>query len=50
MSEATDENDLDFAIAVFREGTHIDKEEVIVSAHTVEQGWRGRMAVGKAIP
>ena len=25
--EATDENDLDFAIAVFRVGTHIDKEE-----------------------
>ena len=32
MSEATDENDLDFAIAVFRfrAGTHIDNEEVIV--------------------
>ena len=28
MSEATDEKDLDFAIAVFREGMHIDKEEV----------------------
>ena len=27
MSEATDENDLDFAIAVFCVGTHIDKEE-----------------------
>ena len=27
MSEATDEKDLDLAIAVFREGTHIDKEE-----------------------
>ena len=27
MSEATDENDLDLAIAVFREGIHIDKEE-----------------------
>ena len=27
MSEATDENDLDLAIAVFREGMHIDKEE-----------------------
>ena len=25
--EATDENDLDFAIAVFRVGTHIDNEE-----------------------
>ena len=25
--KATDENDLDFAIAVFRGGTHIDKEE-----------------------
>ena len=25
--EATDENDLDFAIAVFRLGTHIDNEE-----------------------
>ena len=25
--EATDENDLDFAIAVFCVGTHIDKEE-----------------------
>ena len=25
--EATDENDLDFAIVVFRVGTHIDKEE-----------------------
>ena len=27
LSEATDENDLDLAIAVFREGMHIDKEE-----------------------
>ena len=27
MSEATDENDLDLAIAVFCEGIHIDKEE-----------------------
>ena len=27
MSEATDENDLDFAIVVFRERTHIHKEE-----------------------
>ena len=27
MSEATDENDMDLAIAVFREGMHIDKEE-----------------------
>ena len=27
VSEATDENDLDLAIAVFREGMHIDKEE-----------------------
>ena len=27
MSEATDEKDLDLAIAVFLEGTHIDKEE-----------------------
>ena len=27
MFEATDENDLDLAIAVFREGMHIDKEE-----------------------
>ena len=27
MSEATDENDLDFAIAFFREGIDIDKEE-----------------------
>ena len=27
VSEATDENDLDLAIAVFREGIHIDKEE-----------------------
>ena len=25
--EATDENDLDFTIAVFRVGTHIDNEE-----------------------
>ena len=25
--EATDENDVDLAIAVFREGMHIDKEE-----------------------
>ena len=25
--EATEENDLDLAIVVFREGTHIDKEE-----------------------
>ena len=27
VSEATDENDLDLAIAVFSEGMHIDKEE-----------------------
>ena len=27
MSEATDEEDLNLAIAVFREGIHIDKEE-----------------------
>ena len=27
MSQATDENDLDFAIAVFHAETHIDKEE-----------------------
>ena len=27
MSEATDEKDLDLVIAVFLEGTHIDKEE-----------------------
>ena len=27
VSEATDENDLDLAIAFFREGMHIDKEE-----------------------
>ena len=27
MSEATDEKDLDFAIAGFREGMDIDKEE-----------------------
>ena len=27
VSEATDENDLDLAIAVFREGMDIDKEE-----------------------
>ena len=27
VSEATDENDLDLAIAIFREGMHIDKEE-----------------------
>ena len=27
MSEATDENDLDLAIAVLREGMDIDKEE-----------------------
>ena len=27
MAKATDENDLDFAIAIFCEGTHIDKEE-----------------------
>ena len=27
VSELTDENDLDLAIAVFREGMHIDKEE-----------------------
>ena len=27
ISEATDEKDLDFAIAVFRDGMHIDKEE-----------------------
>ena len=40
--EATDENDLDFAIVVFRVGTEIDKEvedrndNDRVSAHTVE--------------
>ena len=56
MSEATDENDLDLAIAVFREGMHIDKEEedrrfaVIAWGHTVGQGQRDRMAVGNAIP
>ena len=27
VSEATDENDLDLAIAVFCEGMHIDKEK-----------------------
>ena len=27
VSETTDENDLDLAIAVFCEGVHIDKEE-----------------------
>ena len=27
VSEATDENNLDLAIAVFREGMHVDKEE-----------------------
>ena len=27
ICEATDENDLDFAIAVFRVGTHVDNEE-----------------------
>ena len=47
MSEAPDENDLDFAIMVFRAGTQIDKE-VIVSAHTVEYGPEDKMAVGTA--
>ena len=27
VSEATNENDMDLAIAVFREGMHIDKEK-----------------------
>ena len=53
VSEATDENDLDLAIAVFREGVHIDKEEEDRSDRvgtTVEQGQRDRMAAGNAIP
>ena len=53
MSEATDENDLDLAIAVCREGLHIDKEEEDRSdrgVHTVGQGQRDRMAAGNAIP
>ena len=33
MSEATDEKDLDLTIAVFLEGTHIDKEEEDRSDH-----------------
>ena len=33
VSEATDEKDLDLAIAVFREGMHIDKEENDLSDH-----------------
>ena len=53
MSEATDENDLDLAIAVFREGMHIDKKRkiaVIAWAHTVGEGQRDRKAAGNAIP
>ena len=54
MSEATDENDLDLAIAVFREGMHIDKEEEDrsdrVGTYIVEQGQRDRMAAGNVIP
>ena len=40
MSEATDENDLDFAITIFcvgtRKKTRKKKIKVIVSSHTVE--------------
>ena len=38
IPKATDENDLDFAIAVFRPGTQIDKGKKIkvIAAHTVE--------------
>ena len=51
--EATDENDLDFAIVLFSVGTHIYKEEeivVIVSEHTVEWGQWDRIAAGTAEP
>ena len=42
MSEATDEKDLDLAIAVFREGMDIDKEE---EDHCDRVGtYRGTMA------
>ena len=44
MSKATDENDLDLAIAVSREGMHIDKKE----NDRVGQGRRDRMTVGNA--
>ena len=40
ISEATDENDLEFAIGVFHVGTHYwqgKKIEEIVSAHTVQE-------------
>ena len=52
VSEATDENDLDLAKAVFREVMHIDKEEEDRrdSVSTVGQGQRDRMAAGNAIP
>ena len=54
ITEAMDRNDLDFAIAVFRVYRNMlirkKKIVVIVSAHTVEQGRRDRMAVGIAKP
>ena len=53
MSQATDENDLDLAIAVFREGTHIEKEEEDRSDRVgTYRGTRqqDRMAAGNAIP
>ena len=37
MSEATDENDLDLAIAVFREGIHIDKKEEVCSGQAASE-------------
>ena len=48
-----DENDLDFAIEVFRVGTNIDKQEENSSVHIgtycgLGKGQRDRMAVGTA--
>ena len=51
VSEATDEKDLDLAIAVFREGMDIDKEEEDRSDRVgTYQCQRDRMAVGNVVP
>ena len=55
ISYATDENDLDFVIAVFRVGTHIDKEENdpgdrIGTTRGIWERWHNMMAVEAARP
>ena len=54
MHEVTDENDLDFAIAVFRAGTRIDKEEdhsdCVGTYHGIRSRQQHRIAVGIAKP